>query len=263
MKIGLIQLTSSLEYKENLEKIRHFLAQAKKKKVEAVFLPECFYSLSDGTEVTPYIINVKDEHFQNIAQLAIDFNMYILGGTATAYGAGEVKNRCYNFDPTGKDLGTYDKQHLFSCDFETSSGERKTINEGDIYKAGDEPKIVQAGPLKMGIGICFDLRYPEMYREYGKKEVNVITMASAFTVPTGRDHWHILIRARAIENQCYAIAPAQWGKNNDKISTYGHSLVVDPWGKVIVDAGEGEKLVTAELDLEYPGRVRNKVHVFN
>jgi deaminated glutathione amidase len=262
MKIGIIQLTSSLEYKVNLEKIRHYLAQAKEQNVKAVFLPECFYSLSDGTEVTPYIINGKDEHFYNISKLATDFEMFILGGSATAYGAGEVKNRCYNFSPDGKDLGTYDKQHLFSCDFVTSSGERKIINEGDLYKTGDESRIVQAGALKIGIGICFDLRFPELYREYGKKEVNVITMASAFTIPTGKDHWHVLIRARAIENQCYAIAAAQWGKNNDKISTYGHSLVVDPWGKIILDAGEGEKLVTTELDLEYPTKVRKKIHVF-
>ena len=152
--------------------------------------------------------------------------------------------------------------HLFSCDITNSQGEQKIINEADIYKTGDESKIIQAGPLKVGLGICFDMRFPEMYREYGKKEVNVITMSSAFTIPTGKAHWHILVRARAIENQCYAIAPAQWGKNNERISTYGHSLIVDPWGEVIADAGEGEKLITAELNLDYPKEIRKKVHVF-
>lgn len=262
MKVGIIQITSALDYRVNLEKVRHYLKEAKEQNVEAVFLPECFYSLSDGTKATPYIINGTDEHYKNIEALATDFEMYILGGTAAAYGAGEVKNRAYNFDPKGRDLGTYDKMHLFSCDITNSKGEKKVINEGDIYKTGEETKIIEAGPLKIGLGICFDMRFPEMYREYGKKGVNVITMSSAFTVPTGKAHWHVLVRARAIENQCYAIAPAQWGKNNDRISTYGHSLIVDPWGEILADAGEGEKLITAELDLEYPKEVRKKVHVF-
>jgi deaminated glutathione amidase len=262
MKVGIIQLTSDIDYKKNLEKVRMYLSQAKDENVEAVFLPECFYSLSNGIEPSPYIINGKDEHFKNIEALAKDFGVYVLGGTAAAYGAGEVRNRCYNFDPSGKDLGSYDKIHLFSCDITNSKGEKKVIDEADIYKPGDESKVITAGPLKIGLGICFDLRYPEMYREYGKKGVNVITMASAFTVPTGKAHWHILIRARAIENQCYAVAPAQWGQNNEKVSTYGHSLIVGPWGDIVVDAGEGEKLVTAELDLELPKEIRKKVHVF-
>ncbi|MBT7610201.1 MAG: hypothetical protein HN576_10620 [Bacteriovoracaceae bacterium] len=262
MKVGIIQLTSDVDYKLNLDKVRMYLAQAKEQNVEAIFLPECFYSLSNGIEPSPYIINGKDEHFKNIEALATDFGLYILGGTSAAYGIGGVRNRCYNFDPNGRDLGSYDKIHLFSCDITNSQGEKKVINEADIYNPGDETKIIEAGPLKIGLGICFDLRYPEMYREYGKKEVNVITISSAFTIPTGKAHWHVLIRARAIENQCYAIAAAQWGKNNEKISTYGHSLIVDPWGKVIVDAGEGEKLVTADLDLELPKIIRQKVHVF-
>ncbi len=259
MKIGLIQLTSVLDYQINIEKIRKFLAEAKEKNVKAVFLPECFYSMGDGMERTPYIINGKDEHYKNIEKLAVDFEMFILGGSAAAYGAGQVKNRAFNFDPTGRDLGSYDKIHLFSCDFVNSAGEQKIINEAELYEPGDEGKIIEAGPMKIGLGICFDLRFPEMYREYGKKKVHAITMSSAFTVTTGKSHWHTLIRARAIENQCYAIAPAQWGKNNEKILTYGHSLVVNPWGEIVVDAGEGEKLVTAELDLDYPERVRQRV----
>jgi len=103
MKVGIIQLTSSLDYKENLEKVRGFLKEAKEQNVEAIFLPECFYSLSDGTQVTPHIVNGTDEHFKNIEKLATDFEIYILGGTAAAYGAGEVRNRAFNFDPKGRE----------------------------------------------------------------------------------------------------------------------------------------------------------------
>ncbi|MCO4792472.1 MAG: carbon-nitrogen hydrolase family protein [Bacteriovoracaceae bacterium] len=257
MKIGVIQITSGLEYEENLIKIRKFIDEAKSAGCEAVFLPECFYSLSDGTKSTPYVVNGVDDHYKNIQNLALDNKIYVLGGTAAAYGGGEVKNRAYNFDPSGKDLGTYDKIHLFSCELKD-----KVIDENDIYSPGEDPKMITAGPLKIGLGICFDLRYPEMYRDYSRKGANLITASSAFTVPTGKAHWHTLIKARAIENQCYVVAAAQWGKNNERISTYGHSLVVDPWGEVLADAEEGEKLITAELDLDYVQEVRKKVKVF-
>lgn len=258
MKVGVVQMTSGLEYKENLEKADKFIKEAKSQNCEAVFLPECFYSLSDGTVSTPYVVNGVDEHYNNIKNLAVENEIFLLAGTAAAYGSGEVKNRAYNFDPKGRDLGSYDKIHLFSCDL----GEKKVINESDIYSPGEDPKIIEAGPLKIGLGICFDVRFPEMARDYARKGANLLTFPSAFTVPTGKAHWHTLVRARAIENQCFVIAPGQWGKNNDRISTYGHSLIVDPWGEILADAGEGEKLITAELDLDYVQEVRKKVKVF-
>ena len=122
--------------------------------------------------------------------------------------------------------------------------------------------MIEAGPLKIGLGICFDVRFPEMARGYSKKGANLLTFSSAFTVPTGKAHWHTLVRARAIENQCFVVASAQWGQNNERISTYGHSLVVDPWGEILADAGEGEKVITAELNLDYVQEVRKKVKVF-
>ncbi|MBT3585446.1 MAG: carbon-nitrogen hydrolase family protein [Halobacteriovoraceae bacterium] len=258
MKIGIFQLTSALDYKQNLEKISACLVEANAQSVEALFLPECFYSMSDGSEPTPFLIHDDNEHYKNIQTLAKESGIYLLGGSAATSKNKSIVNRAYNFDPSGKDLGFYDKRHLFSCDI-TKDGVQKKINEGDIYSPGAQSKIIEAGPLKIGLGICVDLRFSELAHDYRMKGANLLTFSSAFTVPTGKAHWHTLLRARAIENQLFVVAPAQYGRHNAKISTYGHSLIIDPWGEVLADAGEGEKLITAEIDLTQLDRVRSSV----
>lgn len=262
MKIGAIQLCSVLDYKTNLEKIREFLKEAKSLKVSHVFLPEVFYSMSDGIKRTPYLVKKNNEHYENILNLAKEFEVYLLAGSA-ATDADDSKrafNRAYNFSPKGEDLGFYDKMNLFSCELE-KDGKKKVIDEAEIYIKGHTPKMIKAGSLNVGLSICFDLRFPEIYKNYVLEGANLLTVPAAFTRPTGQAHWHTLIRARAIECQCYVVAPAQWGDHNERISTYGHSLIVDPWGEVLADAGEGEKLITAEINLDRIEEVRKSVKV--
>src|SRR5690606_26085448 len=239
-----VQMTSGLDPKENLKKISSWLTQAKENGAEIVFLPEVFYSMSDGQGPTPYLPSAtgNNEHNQAIADLAKKHGIAIVGGSAATDFNGKVINRAYNYDATGNDLGVYDKRKLFACDISTTK-----LTEADVYTPGNQAKIVHVEDWKIGLGICFDLRYPEFAREYTKAGAEMLTFASAFTVPTGRAHWHTLLKARAIENQCYVVASGQWGEHNEKIKTFGHSLVVDPWGEIVVDAGEGEKIVYAEL----------------
>lgn len=260
MKIAVLQLQSVLEPEKNLATIRKLLAEAQEQEVEAVFLPEVFYSISDGTRPTPYLVEGENEHYQNIAKLASDFNLYILGGTAATLVDGKVMNRCFNFDPQGKLIEFYDKINLFSCDLSKHSS-NTVIDEGIVYTPGNTPKMMKLKDFTVGISVCFDLRFPELYRSYSHQGANVLSISAAFTVPTGKAHWHTLLRARAIENQCYVIAPNQWGVHNDKLSTYGHSLIIDPWGEVLADAGEGEKIITAELDLQRIAGVRERLNV--
>ena len=264
-KIGIIQLNSKLDYKVNLETIEGFLKGSREKELFAVFLPECFYSMSDGTKPTPYLVDRGNEHYENIKNLAKNYQVYLLGGSAATFSADhspKVLNRNYNFDPYGNELSHYDKRNLFSCRLE-KDGKVKEINEGDIYAKGHSPTMIEAGDLKVGISICFDLRYPLLYQDYVNKGTNLISISSAFTVPTGKAHWHTLVRARAIETQCFVVAPGQWGRHNDRIQTYGHSLIVDPWGEILADAEEGEKLISAEIDLQKIETVRNSVKVFS
>lgn len=263
IKIAALQLCSVLDYKENLAKIRTLLADAKKQGATHAFLPEVFYSMSDGTAPGPYLIegDSKGPHFDNIRNLAKDSGLFVLAGSAATKVNDKIMNRAYNFAPDGTDLGTYDKRNLFSCEIE-KDGQVKKIDEGIIYSRGSQGKMIEAGALKVGLSICFDLRFPAIYQDYVRQGANIMTVSSAFTVPTGKAHWHILVRARAIESQCYVIAPAQWGRHNERIQTYGHSLIVSPWGDILADAGEGEKAMVAEMDLREISLVRKSVKVF-
>jgi predicted amidohydrolase len=262
MKVGIIQICSVLDYKKNLQKIRMFLEKAVAQQVKAVFLPETFYSFSDSVSLSPYLIDKGGEHYCNIKQLAKDYNVYLLGGSAATLSdcRGKAINRSYNFGPEGNDLGSYDKIHLFSCELE-KDGKVKKIDESKNYIPGKKRQIIKAQDLRVGLSICVDLRYPQMFLDYVKEGANVLSISSAFTVPTGKAHWHTLVKARAIESQCFVIAAAQWGKHNEKISTYGHSLIVDPWGEILADAEEGEKLITANIDLEKIVKTRKSVKI--
>lgn len=254
MKIGLLQLNSKLEPGPNLAAIHSMIDEGIAQGIKVFFLPECFYSISDGLAPTPYLIDGENEHYQAIKNIALTKQVALLGGSAATALGHQVINRNYNFNEAGDELVHYDKIHLFNCALKD-----KSINEADIFTAGTLPQILEYQDLKIGLGICFDLRFSKMAYDYRVLGANVLTYSSAFTVPTGRAHWHTLLRARAIENQCFVIAPAQWGRHNDRIQTYGHSLVVDPWGEVLVDAGEGEKLVTADIDLERVVDVRKRI----
>lgn len=262
IKVGAVQMCSVLDFEKNLKKIRELLREAKFLGATHVFLPEAFYSLSDGLTPTPFLVKAGEgEHFENIKSLATSSGLYILGGSAATLVGDKIFNRSYNFAPNGDDLGHYDKRNLFSCELE-KNGEVKKIDEGVIYSKGSESKIITAQDLKVGISICFDLRYPMIYREYALHGANLLSISSAFTIPTGKAHWHTLVRARAIENQCFVVASAQWGMNNERISTYGHSLIVSPWGEVLADAKENERVIVVDLDLDDITRVRKSVKVF-
>ncbi len=260
-------MTSVLEPEENLKFIGKEAKKAAQEGATVLMLPECFYSMSDGRSPSPYLVAGKssdqenDPHFQAIRNIAIENQMHLIGGSAATSVDDLVVNRAFNFTKEGENLGHYDKMNLFSCDIERK-GERKAIDEADIYTAGTSAKMIECEGVKFGLGICFDLRYPEVARDYVRKGAQILTYPAAFTVPTGRAHWHTLLRARAIENQCYVIAPAQVGKHNDRIITYGHSLVVDPWGEVLLDAKEELGVFCVDLDLKRIEEIRRAVKVF-
>ena len=254
MKVAVLQLTSVLDYKENLATLRTLFKEAVFKGADVIFMPEVFYSMSDGVTPTPYLVEEGNEDYKEIQKLSIDFKVAQIGGSAASLLNGKIVNRAYNFDSEGRDLGFYDKINLFACDLPD-----KKISEAKNFTAGSEYKTVELGPVKIGLGICFDVRFSEMGLFYRKAGAHILTYPAAFTVPTGKAHWHTLLRARAIENQCYVIASAQWGYHNDKIQTYGHSLIIDPWGEILVDLKEGIKVGVAELDFKKIDHIRHSV----
>lgn len=261
MEIVLIQINSSLDPKENLEKVDYFIQESKKRTdAKAVFLPEVFYSMSDGTEPTPYLVEKDNEHFKNIQAIAKKHQVALIGGTAATKLNDTVINRTYNFDREGNELTQYDKIHLFSVDL-SGTKNQTVINESDVYTQGQIPQLIDLHDWKIGLGICFDLRFPELYRHYFSQGAQLLTVSSAFTVPTGKAHWETLVRARAIENQSYVVAVDQWGYHNSKIQTYGHSMLVDPWGEVILNLGEGEGYAFHTIDKEKLNKIRSRMNV--
>ncbi|MFG1483080.1 nitrilase-related carbon-nitrogen hydrolase [Halobacteriovorax sp. HFRX-2_2] len=261
--IANIQISSSLDYKSNLEKIKTYLSQAKREGAQVAFLPECFYSISNGREPSPYLVEWDNEHFDNIRQLAVDSGLFLIGGSVAFKTDTGILNKAINLDPQGRVIGSYDKCHLFSCDITTvdeqGQRKRKKINEADIYTAGKDPLIIDVLGWKIGIAICFDLRYPSFLQYYYDNKVDLITFASAFTVPTGQAHWHTLLRARSIEGQCFVVASAQCGENNPGIHTYGHSLVINPWGEVLSDQKNAEGISIVRLNKEQISDTRSRV----
>ncbi|MCB9092598.1 MAG: carbon-nitrogen hydrolase family protein [Halobacteriovoraceae bacterium] len=256
MKIAVLQMTSGLDPKENLKKIHNLCADLKDKGVECLFLPECFASMSNGHQPSPYPMSYDSESYGQLLELAKTYQVNVIGGTSPFLENGKVYNRALNINKKGELINYYNKIHMFACNI----GELK-IKESNLFAVGDKPQTLEIGEWKIGLSVCFDVRFPELYWHYREQGCNLITISAAFTVPTGKAHWHTLVRARAIETQSYVVASCQWGANHPSISTFGHSMVVSPWGEVLVDLGEGEKLGYCELDLNLVSEVRRKVIV--
>ena len=172
--------------------------------------------------------------------------------------SGRLANRTYIIDPLGRIAARYDKMHLFDVDLATGESWR----ESNVYRGGDAPMLADFGPIGiMGLSICYDIRFPDLYSYYARRNAHILAVPAAFTVPTGEAHWHVLLRARAIESEAFVIAAAQCGLHEDGRRTYGHSLVVDPWGEVLLDMGDEEGVGFAELDIGRLAEVRSQIPV--
>jgi predicted amidohydrolase len=175
----------------------------------------------------------------------------LLGGVAEQTSdAKRVHNAALVVNPSGEIAAHYRKLHLF----DVSLADGSEYRESKVVEAGRDVAVVETPAGRLGLSICYDVRFPELYRKLVDQGATLLAVPAAFTVPTGRDHWHVLLRARAIEAQCYVIAPAQWGSHGHGRTTYGHALICDPWGTVIAECGDGEGIAMAEID---PGRVAN------
>lgn len=258
MKIAVIQISSVLDYKENLNAIYTIIQDAKdKEQIEYFYLPEVFYSMSDGLGATPHLVHNKNQHYLNIQKIAIDNKVHIIGGTAATLMDDKIYNRTYSFMPSGKEYPSYDKINLFSI-----NTTKQVIDEATVYSNGSTVVDFDLDSgWRVGLSVCFDIRFSSHFRELYNRGANIITAASAFTIPTGKAHWEVLLRARAIESQSYVVASAQVGEHNNRIKTYGHSMIIDPWGAVIADAKESIGYISANLDLDFVNEVKSRIQM--
>jgi predicted amidohydrolase len=253
-----VQVNAGSEIAENLARAGEAVRRARAAGAELICLPENVAAMVQGRARLRPLLMSESEHpaVSHFAGLAKETGAWIVAGTIALKRAdGFASNTCLVFSPAGEIAARYDKIHLFDVDLD--SGE--SYRESDTYRHGTHASVVETPFGRLGLTVCYDVRFPQLYRALAKAGAAIITVPSAFTVPTGKAHWHTLLRARAIETGCFILAPAQTGTHEGGRRTYGHSLIVDPWGEVLADAGAEPGTVHARLDLARVAEVRAMV----
>src|SRR5580704_4240562 len=252
-----IQMNAGPDKPANLERAERLVRVGAARGANLVALPEVFNWRGKRNEQAAAAETLDGQSPMLISRLARELRIHIVAGSITEQIDGE--SRCYNtsalFGPDGGRIAAYRKIHLFDVDLPG----RVTVRESDARLAGADVVTGATSLGAIGLSICYDLRFPELYRRLTLAGAQIIAIPSAFTFPTGEAHWEPLLRARAIENQAYVIAPAQFGPNVYGDSDYGNSMIVDPWGRVIARAADQEGVVVAPIDLEYQERVRREL----
>lgn len=259
-KIAVLQMTSGTDPEANFATIETAAHEASAAGAEVLFTPEMSLLLDrDRKRGGEWIESDEPLRVHDwLARLAADTGIDLaIGSMPVTSASGKWANRSYYFDALGRERASYDKVHMF--DVELASGE--SWRESNAYEPGREVVTIEDTPIgRLGLAICYDMRFPALFEALGKRRCDAIAIPAAFTVPTGKAHWHVLLRARAIEASAFVIAAAQVGKHEDGRETYGHSLVVDPWGEVLLDmGGEEPGLGFCEIDLARIDEVRRQV----
>jgi deaminated glutathione amidase len=264
MQVAVVQLSSQEDVASNLGRIRGHVAGAARSGAELIALPENFAFMGEEAGKLEIAENTEDSPgpiTRTVVDAAREHGVWIVaGGMPEASGdAARPYNTSLLVAPDGRIVARYRKIHLFDVDL--ADGTR--LLESGATLAGTDPVIAEIGSakasdgaVKLGMTICYDVRFPELYRVLVQQGVRIVTVPAAFTLTTGKDHWHVLLRARAIENQVFVLAPAQHGRHPRGRATYGKSLIADPWGDVLAQCGEGEGFAVARLDFAAQDRVR-------
>lgn len=256
-RCAVVQLRSTEDIEANLATCEEFVRAAAAEGAEVVTLPENFSFLRINPESAPPAQPLDGPIVSRMAALAASLRIHLLLGSfpeATA-----DPRRTYNtsiwLGPDGGVTATYRKIHLFDIDIPGA----ETHKESDQVLPGRDLVTVQTGDATFGLTVCYDLRFPELYRRLVDAGATCLTVPAAFTMTTGRDHWHVLLRARAIENQCYVIAPGQWGHHGGKRNSYGHSVIIDPWGTVLCDVPDGIGYGVARIERARQDTIRRNL----
>lgn len=261
-RVAVVQMISSTGVEENLEAVEYFLLQAKEAQAELVLLPENVAHMGKDEHEKWKISEVYGQGpIQHaLSRLAKKFHLWIIAGTIPIKGQGtRVRSSSLVYDAEGRCVTRYDKIHLF----DVRVNEHEWYQESAAIEPGTDLVVVDTPVGKVGLSVCYDLRFPELYHALERQGAELITVPSAFTKVTGEAHWHVLLRARAIENSCYVLAANQGGVHENGRMTYGHSTIIDPWGKVLVERNEGTGIIIADIDLTELHELRKKFPTTN
>jgi deaminated glutathione amidase len=255
--VAAIQMTSGHRVEDNLEAAGKLLRAAKDAGADLACLPEnfSFIGLKDADKLAVAEADGAGPVQQFLSETARALGLWILGGTTVIRGdsARRVSNTSLLVDDHGKRVARYDKIHLFDV---AIPGRNEQYLESTHVTPGRKVVVADTPVGRLGLSVCYDMRFPELYRELVARGAEWLAMPAAFTVPTGRAHWETLLRARAIENLCYVVAPAQWGTHTSGRETYGDSLIVDYWGQVLSRLPSGVGVITAQFDLARQAETR-------
>ncbi len=261
-KIAAIQMCSSENVDENLQTAHRLIGEAAKQGAKLVALPEMFPLITDKSDLR---LHARESFGQGkiqdfLAHTAQQYGVWLVGGTVPILNqqGDKVRAACLVYNDQGVRVARYDKIHLFDVVLSTTEYYR----ESDTVEAGENSVVVETPFGRLGLAICYDVRFPELFNELFRKGAEIIVLPSAFTVKTGEAHWHVLTRARAIDTFCYMVAPAQSGTHASGRRTYGHSVIIDPWGTIIAECkAEKSGSVCAEINLEEIAHVRKAIPI--
>jgi len=255
-KVAAIQMASGPNVEGNLNEARRHIAKAVEQGAKLVVLPEFFAIMGMEAQDT---VKAREQAGQGniqqfLSETARKHKIWLVGGSIPLAGNSpdKVRNSCLVFDETGAQVSRYDKIHLFNLTLGNES-----YNEAQTIEAGDKVVVVDSPFGRIGLAVCYDLRFPELFR--AMKDVNIIVLPSAFTATTGKVHWEPLIRARAIENLSYVVAAAQGGYHVNGRETHGHSMIVDPWGRILDELQRGSGVVVADINPSYQASLRKSL----
>ncbi|MDB2415139.1 carbon-nitrogen hydrolase family protein [Rickettsiales bacterium] len=263
LKVSCIQINSQNNMAQNIDKICSYIKEAAKNGAEFITLPENAALMPANEEESIKAAISMEDHpaLSAFKSAAKDLNIWLLVGSIAVKheNSNKMANRSFLISPKGEVAAYYDKIHLFDVDIENGESHK----ESSRYEAGEKAVIAKLPFANIGMTICYDLRFPHLYRDLAKKGANIICVPAAFTKKTGEAHWHTLLKARAIETGCFIIAPAQTGTHPANRKTFGHSLIIDPWGKIISEAGTGEEIIYAQIDLKMVEKIRKQLPTIN
>jgi len=258
LRAACVQLRSSDDVDENIRSTSGLIREAKGKGAVFIATPEntTLMAPDGGAKLEKSFPEDRDPALPKFCALAEELGIWLLiGSLAIKVSDTKTANRSFLIDPRGKIAARYDKIHMF--DVNLASGE--TYRESNTVAGGDRAVLADLPWGKVGLSICYDLRFPRLYRQYAQAGAFLLTVPSAFTETTGKAHWHVLLRARAIENGAFVIAPAQGGTHANGRQTYGHSLIVAPWGEILAEAGIDPAVIVADIDPAAAKSARERV----
>lgn len=256
LRLACVQVNAGNDMAANIEAASALARAARKDGANFIAFPECVSMIEMGREAVLAKAAAEDNHpaLATFTNLAAELGVWLLSGTLSVRLEGDrVANRSYLMDPAGKVRAQYDKIHMFDVDLEAGESYR----ESATYRPGEAARLVDTPWGLLGMTVCYDLRFPQLYRDLAQAGASLLSVPSAFTRPTGRAHWEILLRARAIENGAYVFAPAQCGEHPHGRLTYGHSMIIDPWGDILAEAGEEPGYIVADIDMAKVLEVRS------